>query len=205
MKSVMVGILILIIFILWLTDKAKASDNIPTTPIEPITEEQPLIEPVPVPDFVSNLFGNSNIDNQLANITSDDTTWIDGYTLGDKIWVICNAIAHAEGANISGSVPDRLNNPGDITDGSSTFGIGFIDSIDNSKLTQFPDKATGWKWLYDKVNRIASDNSRMGVNSNSTWEEISQKWATRWRPWVNSVTSNLGVSSNSTIGQYLNS
>jgi hypothetical protein len=188
MKSVMVGILILIIFILWLTDKAKASDNIPTTPIEPITEEQPLIEPVPVPDFVSNLFGNSNIDNQLANITSDDTTWIDGYTLGDKIWVICNAIAHAEGANISGSVPDRLNNPGDITDGSSTFGIGFIDSIDNSKLT-----------------RIASDNSRMGVNSNSTWEEISQKWATRWRPWVNSVTSNLGVSSNSTIGQYLNS
>jgi hypothetical protein len=53
-----------------------------------------------------------------GEITSDPSTW----PTGSRIWDIARAIAIAEGANVEGSNPDRLNNPGDISDGASTYG-----------------------------------------------------------------------------------
>src|SRR5580692_8534150 len=47
-------------------------------------------------------------------ITSDPSTWPNG----DAIWTFAQAIAFAEGANLAGSVPDRTNNPGDLSDGA---------------------------------------------------------------------------------------
>src|ERR1035438_8484085 len=48
-------------------------------------------------------------------ITNDPSTW----PTGDEFWNVCWAIAYAEGAQIAGSVPDRCNNPGDISDGAT--------------------------------------------------------------------------------------
>ena len=45
-------------------------------------------------------------------ITNDPATW----PTGDRSWDLARAIAQTEGASIAGSVPDRLNNPGDISD-----------------------------------------------------------------------------------------
>src|SRR6266403_1907032 len=72
-------------------------------------------------------------DCQVAccNITFDPATW----PSGDRVWNVCRAIAHAEGADVEGSNPDRLNNPGDISDGALTYGFEFHSG---SSLTTFP-------------------------------------------------------------------
>jgi hypothetical protein len=133
----------------------------------------------------------------VAGMTSDPTTW----PSGDRIWDIARAIAFAEGANVAGSNPDRLNNPGDISDGAATYGA---ESHSGSSVTHFPDKNTGWQWLYDKLTRISNRQSSV-YSPDFTWTQIAQKWAGDWQSWVTNVTRNLGVTEDSTFGDYVNS
>jgi hypothetical protein len=130
----------------------------------------------------------------VMSITYDPQTW----PSGDCIWNICRAIAAAEGANISGSNPDRLNNPGDIGDGFNTFGG---ETHSGSSITHFPDKSTGWSWLYSKVQNIAT-NSSLRYSAYDSWNVIAQKWAGDWQSWVTNVTSALNVDPNSTVNDY---
>lgn len=127
-------------------------------------------------------------------ITYDESTW----PSGDKIWNICRAIAVAEGANKQGSNPDRLNNPGDISDGAGTFGF---ENHSGSNITTFPDKDTGWKWLYRKINNILLGNSNV-YTTDMTWTQFAQKYAGNWQPWVEIVTGRLGVTPDEKIGDY---
>jgi len=131
----------------------------------------------------------------MSGITFDENTW----PLGDRVWNVCRAIARAEGANVQGSNPDRLNNPGDISDGGLTYGF---ELHSGSSITKFPDKETGWQWLYNKIqNAIVLGKS--GVYSPSmTWTQFAQKWAGNWRPWVAEVTGSLNVSPDETVGSY---
>lgn len=128
-------------------------------------------------------------------ITSDSGTW----PSGDAYWNIARAIAFAEGANVKGSAPDRNNNPGDISDGSGTY--GFDPLVSDSKVTRFPDKDTGWKWLYQKIANAALGRSSV-YSPDMTWNQIAQKWAGNWQVWVTNVTRYLGVDPNSTLRQY---
>lgn len=131
----------------------------------------------------------------IANtISSDPSTW----PSGSVIWNICRAIAFAEGANVSGSVPDRLNNPGDISDGGSIYPQEYHSG---SSVTVFPDKATGWQWLYDKIENAITGNSNV-YKPTMTWRQISQLWAGNSTAWLNNVTSFLGVSPDSTLQDY---
>ena len=127
-------------------------------------------------------------------ITNDTSTW----PTGDRVWDICRAIAIAEGANIAGSNPDRLNNPGDISDGSSIYSY---ENHSGSEVTKFPDKQTGWEWLYRKISNILQGNSTVYQNT-MTWTQFAQKYAGNWQSWVNNVTNELGVSPNDIIGNY---
>lgn len=127
-------------------------------------------------------------------ITNDSSSW----PSGDRIWDICRAIAIAEGANVENSNPDRLNNPGDISDGADTYGF---ENHSGSKVTKFPDKETGWKWLYRKINNALNGNSDV-FKPTMTWLQFAQKYAGNWQSWVNNVTSELGVSPNDIIGNY---
>jgi hypothetical protein len=130
-------------------------------------------------------------------ITNDPQTW----PSGDRIWLVCHAIAFAEGAHRAGSNPDRLNNPGDISDGFSEFGG---EQHSNSNVTHFPDKATGWQWLYDKISNIANGSSA-SYSPSQSWNAFAQKWAGDWKNWVTNVTANLQVSPTSSLSDYLNS
>lgn len=129
-------------------------------------------------------------------ITSNPATWPGG----NQIWNVCRAIAYAEGANVAGSAPDRNNNPGDISDGSGIF--GFDPAVTDSRVTQFPDKDTGWKWLYQKIENAATGKSAVYL-PDMTWEQIAHKWAGNWQAWVNNVCQYLGVSPSSTLRQYI--
>lgn len=129
-------------------------------------------------------------------ITADRNTW----PSGDKIWSICQAVAIAEGYNDGpGYVPFDLNNPGDISDGASTYGS---QAHSGSNVTTFPDAETGWQWLYNKLNNAASGKSTVYLPS-MTWTQIAQKWAGDWQNWVNNVTGDLGVSPDSTLADYM--
>lgn len=131
----------------------------------------------------------------MTEITSDPITW----PSGDRIWLICHAIAMAEGANVEGSNPDRLNNPGDISDGSHEFEY---EEHSGSRVTHFPDKVTGWKWLYDKISNIVDGHSSV-YSSAETWTSFAHKWAGDWENWLKNVTSILDVSPDSFVNDYL--
>lgn len=127
-------------------------------------------------------------------ITHDPSTW----PTGDKVWAVCRAIAIAEGANVAGSNPDRLNNPGDISDGADEFNAEFHSG---SNVTHFPDKATGWAWLYKKIQHAANGLSHV-FKPSMTWEEFAQKYAGDWKNWVKNVTRELGVDPTNPWGDY---
>lgn len=130
-------------------------------------------------------------------ITENPATW----PTGDKYWDIAHAIAFAEGANVKGDNPDRLNNPGDISDWANTYGY---EQHSGSKVTHFPDKETGWNKLYQKLVNIGEGVSE-SYSPDMTWTQIAQKWAGNWRNWVSNVTAQLGVDPNSTFGDFVNS
>lgn len=131
-----------------------------------------------------------------TNITNDPSTW----PKGDRIWDICRAIAYAEGAEVAGDIPDRLNNPGDISDWAGTYGSQYADG---SGVTTFPSKQIGWQKLYDKWWNIVNGGSSE-YSPSMTWTQIAQVWAGDWQDWVNNVTAHLGVSANSTVADYVN-
>lgn len=130
-----------------------------------------------------------------CGITNDFSTW----PTGDRIWDVCRAIATAEGANIAGSNPDRLNNPGDISDGSLTYGF---ELHSGSAVTKFPDKQTGWQWLYKKIKSDLVDGTSVVYSPDMTWAQFAQKYAGDWQNWLNNVTSQLGVNADARAGDY---
>ena len=127
-------------------------------------------------------------------ITHDPSTW----PTGDKVWDVCRAIAKAEGANVPNSNPDKLNNPGDLSDGFDKYGG---EPHSGSNVTNFPDKETGWQWLYNKIKRAADGKSTV-FKPDMTWTQFAQKYAGDWKNWVNNVTKELGVSSDDKFGDY---
>lgn len=134
--------------------------------------------------------------NQMAcNITFDENTW----PSGDIIWNVARAIARAEGANRQGTNPDRLNNPGDISDGGATYGV---EQHSGSFITKFPDKQTGWQWLYKKLQNAFVAGQSLVYKPDMTWTQLAQKWAGDWQPWVATVTGSLNVSPDDRVGDY---
>jgi hypothetical protein len=127
---------------------------------------------------------------------TDDSTW----PSGDNIWNICHAVAYAEGYNVAGSVPARLCNPGDLSDGFSQYGG---ESHSGSNVTHFPDQQTGWQWLYNKWQNIVNGSSTT-YPASLTWTQVAQKYAGNWQNWLNNVTSVLGVDPSSTPANYVN-
>lgn len=117
---------------------------------------------------------------------------------GDAAWEVAHAIAIAEGFNVSGSVPARLHNPGDISDGAVTFGS---QPHSGSNVTTFPDDITGWNWLHNKISNIANGSSDV-YSPDDTWEQIAEKWAGNSAPWLSIVTTKLGVQPEDRFGDY---
>lgn len=131
-------------------------------------------------------------------VASDPSTW----PTGNRIWDCCRAIAVAEGYNVVGSNPANLNNPGDISDGASTYGSEFHSG---SSITKFPDAVTGWQWLYTKLNNAANGKSTV-YDPSMSWNEIGAIWAPpNATVWAANVARQLGVDVDSSLGDYVTS
>jgi hypothetical protein len=121
---------------------------------------------------------------------------------GDNLWNVCVAIAFAEGYNVANSNPARLNNPGDISDGASTYGSEFHSG---SNITHFPNPETGWGWLYAKLRNISIGGSAV-YQPDWTFNQIGQKWAPpNWKVWAANVAAQLGVDADTRFSDYVNS
>lgn len=129
-------------------------------------------------------------------VASDPDTWPGG----DVVWEVARAIARAEGYGRDQKAPTMLNNPGDISDGASTYGS---EVHSGSHVTHFPDPATGWNWLYEKLDNVRTGKSKVYSN-NFTWTQFAQKWAANWQAWVNNVTHDLSVGPNDRVGDFWN-
>jgi hypothetical protein len=71
---------------------------------------------------------------------------------------LADAIAHQEGFYVSGSLPQRCNNPGDLRHGPGEF------HPDNQPdaVGSFPDEASGWAALERQLNLDASRGWNLG-------------------------------------------
>jgi hypothetical protein len=125
-------------------------------------------------------------------ITQDSSTW----PQSDSTWKICCAIATAEGyQNGAGVIPYDYNNPGDITDGSSTYGSG------TNGITTFPTAEVGWQALYNKLQNIISGGSST-YPSDWSWTQVGNLWAGGDANWATNVAQYLGVDPSETPADY---
>lgn len=119
---------------------------------------------------------------------------------GDKIWAFCQAIAVAEGYQVPGSNPARLNNPGDISDYAGTYGF---EAHSGSNVTHFPDAETGWRMLYAKIRNALTGKSAV-YSPQMTFLDFAKKYAGDWQHWYVNVTNDLGVDPGTKIGDWYN-
>jgi hypothetical protein len=109
-----------------------------------------------------------------------------------------NAIANAEGFNVPGSIPNTLNNPGDIQDSNGNF-LNFNTLTDGASYLQ--NMINGWfsgsSSLYNPSMTLQQTaNTYVNGNSNTQTQGSTN--------WANNVAQALGLTPNSTLGQAQN-
>lgn len=122
---------------------------------------------------------------------------------GDPIWDVCRAVAHAEGYDVQGSAPAKLNNPGDLSPGDEHgfATAGAAEFHGGSYVIHFATPTDGWSALYAKFSNIAADISTV-YQPDWTWEQIGAKYASDPN-WPNNVAAALGVDPSSTLADYV--
>lgn len=109
--------------------------------------------------------------------------------LSDAIDAFANAIATAEGFFVTGSRPQRDNNPGDLTVDTTGTGIG-----KDGPFIIYATASDGWDALKKQVQLILTDASNI-YNSDMTLRDIASIYTTtNQMAWANTVASALGIS-----------
>lgn len=114
---------------------------------------------------------------------------------------LSRAIAVAEGFFVEGSLPQRANNPGDLTgiDAGSfqTCGLANTEGVWN-----FKNLDDGWNALYLKVNRMLSGKSVL-YHLTDTIEDLAKRYTggDQAEAWAANVAKELGVPVTTTLDQ----
>ena len=110
------------------------------------------------------------------------------------------AIAKEEGFLVPNSVPNRANNPGDLTDdGDVGFGTVETKGPHGAKITVYGTAVDGWAALYRKVRRMLS-----GASHTYTLEMTVMEVALKWSgdpTWARNVAAELGVDTRTTLAE----
>lgn len=108
------------------------------------------------------------------------------------------AIARAEGFFIKGSVPARINNPGDLELGNIGFGTVAGKTI-------YPTFEWGVLALYHELDLILTNKSKV-YNTSMTFSQMSVLWTgnNNSMGWASSVAQNLNVFPGTTIQSWVN-
>lgn len=134
-----------------------------------------------------------------GQITNDPATW----PTGDAEWDICRAIAVAEGADVAGSVPDRCNNPGDLSRGDEHGQpvAGYQTNCDGENEIIFASKVAGWNALHIKIGNARNGTSPV-YSPSWTWAQFAAKYAGNSAVWLKNFCAALGVAPGDVISAY---
>lgn len=111
-----------------------------------------------------------------------------------------DAIAHAEGFYVNGSIPQRNNNPGDFRS------WGHYPQVQG--YAAFPTAADGWKALEDELNLIRNGSSHV-YKSSMSFRQMGALWADAANDpqgaanWSKNVAGFFEASEDEAIGTYL--
>ena len=108
---------------------------------------------------------------------------------------IAQAIAYAEGFHVPGSVPNRLNNPGDLTVDLTGKGIG-----KEGMYIRYATAADGWEALEKQV-RLMFGGSRIYHAGMSLFDVSRRYTTTEQDAWARNVASHLNVSVNTKLSE----
>lgn len=118
---------------------------------------------------------------------------------------LAQAIAHAEGFGVLGTVPTRAHNPGDLKIPNWQGAVTGAEGI-----SVFLTDEEGWAALYAQLMRISNSLSHI-YNLNMTFLQFSQHWTdTQDEAWLDNVLYKLQVFGRSvdkftTLGEYFDS
>lgn len=125
---------------------------------------------------------------------------------------LASAIAHAEGFDVAGSVPQRAHNPGDLGPGDT--GVFDVIHAVGSDVSVLPDDQTGWDLLYRKLQRALAGGSAVFKTSftiqmfadhyvsGGNQSEDSIHWAANVVSYLQQLGYDLDAST--TLGEYKN-
>lgn len=112
------------------------------------------------------------------------------------------AVAHEEGFFVAGSVPQRCNNPCDLTDeGNVGYGVDQTGGPDGAKITIYPNVEAGWQAAYKKIARMLNGASTV-YTLDMTILEVGLKWSGTAQ-WGINVAQMLGVNQMTTLAQFV--
>lgn len=112
------------------------------------------------------------------------------------------AIAHAEGFYVAGSLPNRCHNPGDLALGDRGLGTCRSAGYGASDITVFSGDAEGWQALYLQAEHMLSGRSRV-YRLDMSLAEVALKYAEDAN-WGVNVARTLGVAVTTTLGELAN-
>jgi hypothetical protein len=108
---------------------------------------------------------------------------------------ISEAIAFAEGFYVPGSIPQRFNNPGDLTRDLTGKAVGQY-----GMYMVYGTPEDGWEALYKQV-RLMFGGSRI-YNPLMTIADVARSYtATEQTAWARNVAAHLGVSVNTKLSE----
>jgi hypothetical protein len=121
----------------------------------------------------------------------------------DKVNDLATAISRAEGFGKRHTIPTRYHNPGDLKGSRSSTPLEGQVRIGKAGHIVFKDDEAGKAALRDYIVRMM-DGRSAHFNPNLTLKQVARRYAENWRPWVKVVSSDLGVSPNTTLRAYFN-
>lgn len=119
----------------------------------------------------------------------------------NKIELLAEAIANAEGFYRAGTVPQRGNNPGDLT---TSFGFPVLGKLNSEGVLAFASVDDGWSALKSQVAAMLAGTSRI-YNPGMTILQIAELYTggDAAASWAQNVANYLGLSPQNTLMEYL--
>ena len=120
---------------------------------------------------------------------------------GGPLSTFANAIGLAEGFFVSGSRPQRNNNPGDLISGVPP-ASNYTTNSDGTYAI-FDNVSDGWQALEDQLDAIRRGSSNY-YSTTMTFNQMAQSYSpSGWQAWAKNVSSALGAAPTEQIGAYL--
>jgi len=124
-----------------------------------------------------------------------------------KVDQLAYAIAVAEGFYAAGSLPSRINNPGDLELGDRGWGTDGNKTVypKADLYADISDWTDGYSALRREIHAIFADASHVYTTAD-TFVQLAAKWTSGDNPgaWCRIVTDKLGVSPFDTLGDWYN-